>query len=92
MEKVCEGEDLRVANGRISPSRSPFLTTAEKRMAGMEKRIKYKVIMKKVSITLKAVDVFDYGAADFLAGHLENMKWGYINCCAFDGVLTQMFL
>ena len=24
MEKVCEGEDLGVANGRISPSRSPF--------------------------------------------------------------------
>ena len=56
MEKVCEGEDLGVANGR------------------------------------KAVDVFDYGAADFLAGHLEDMKWGYINCCAFDGVLAQMFL
>ena len=41
MEKVCEGENLRVANGRISPSRSPFLATAEKRMAGMEKGIKY---------------------------------------------------
>ena len=40
MEKVCEGEDLGVANGRISPSRSPLLATAEKRMAGMEKRIK----------------------------------------------------
>ena len=31
MEKVCEGEDLGVANGRISPSRSPFLATAEKK-------------------------------------------------------------
>jgi hypothetical protein len=41
MEKVCEGEDLGVANGRISPSRSPFLATAEKRMAGMGKKIKY---------------------------------------------------
>ena len=41
MEKVCEGEDLGVANGRISPSRSPFLATAEKRMAGMGKMIKY---------------------------------------------------
>ena len=29
MEKVCEGEDLGVANGRISPSRSPFLATDE---------------------------------------------------------------
>lgn len=36
-----EGEDLGVANGRISPSRSPFLATAEKRMAGMGKKIKY---------------------------------------------------
>ena len=36
--------------------------------------------------------VIDERAADFLAGHLEDMKWGYINCCAFDGVLAQMFL
>lgn len=34
-KRDCEGEDLGVANGRISPSRSPFLATAEKRMAGM---------------------------------------------------------
>ncbi len=40
-KRDCEGEDLGVANGRISPSRSPFLATAEKRMAGMGKKIKY---------------------------------------------------
>ena len=39
MEKRCEGEDLGVANGRISPSRSPFLATAEKQMAGMGKGV-----------------------------------------------------
>ena len=27
-QKICEGEYLRVANGRNSPSRSPFLATA----------------------------------------------------------------
>ena len=36
-KRDCEGEDLGVANGRISP----FLATAEKRMAGMGKKIKY---------------------------------------------------
>ena len=40
-QKICEGEYLRVANGRNSPSCSPFLATAEKRMAGMGKKIKY---------------------------------------------------
>lgn len=40
-KRDCEGEDLGVANGRISPSRSPFLATAEKRMVGMGKKIKY---------------------------------------------------
>ena len=40
-KRDCEGEDLGVANDRISPSRSPFLATAEKRMAGMGKKIKY---------------------------------------------------
>lgn len=29
MPKICEGEYLRVANGRNSPSRSPFLATDE---------------------------------------------------------------
>ena len=43
-------------------------------------------------IGCKSVDVFDYGAADFLAGHFEDMEWGYIHCCAFDGILAQMFL
>ena len=40
-KRDCEGEDFGAANVRISPSRSPFLATAEKRMAGMGKKIKY---------------------------------------------------
>lgn len=82
--------ELRTAE---SPPRAPpFWPPLKSEWRVWRRELNKKVIMKKVSITLKAVDVFDYGAADFLAGHLENMKWGYINCCAFDGVLAQMFL
>ena len=38
------------------------------------------------------MDVFDYGAADFLAGHLEDMKWCDINCFAFDRVFAEILL
>ena len=68
-----------------SPPRAPpFWPPLKSEWRVWRRELNKKVIMKKVSITLKAVDVFDYGAADFLAGHLEDMKWGYINCSAFD--------
>ena len=76
-----------------SPPRAPpFWPPLKSEWRVWRRELNKKVIMKKVSITLKAVDVFDYGAADFLTGQFEDVEGCNINRPAFYRIFTQMLL
>ena len=64
MQKICEGEYLRVANGRNSPRAPPFWPPLESCLV---------YIVNVMLIMLKIFEFFDQGAADFLAGHFQDV-------------------